>query len=166
MEHPFDQCGSAVPAVCSYSFSPTPAYFWRDRLGKSLSTVQALFSDNQNSGVLSTVLVTNAKKNSGPYRLLWRKLTPSKPKAVHLHRSYLKELHIETGEWGIFWNLVVLCRTKLCLSLGTHSYSGGWEIEETFLCSPSSSPTVLFSLLYPLVTFLFHLDIDELYQWW
>lgn len=41
---------------------PTPDYFWRDRLGKGLSTVQALFSDNQNSGVLSTVLVTNAKK--------------------------------------------------------------------------------------------------------
>lgn len=48
--------------------------------------VQELFSCNWNTGVLST-LVWSQKSNPPPYRLSWRKLTPSQPHSVHQDRK-------------------------------------------------------------------------------
>jgi len=68
-------------AVSLPNFLPLPAYSLQGeqgRVGKrgTLVTVQALFSNIQNTGVLST-LVWSEIQDTAPYGLLLRKLTPS-----------------------------------------------------------------------------------------
>lgn len=54
-EHPFAQLGSPVLAISPPNFLPTPSLLNAEER-ESLEAVQALFSNNQNLGVLSALL--------------------------------------------------------------------------------------------------------------
>lgn len=84
--------------------------FQKPSVRKSLGAMQALFRNNQNVVVLSTLFLSQIQKQHHIGH--WRKLTLSQIKYEFL-RSYT----IEIWKWGIIQNLVLMCGTKSRLLL-------------------------------------------------
>lgn len=154
-EYSFGHFGSAVPPYVSSQFLANPSL-----LGKSLEAVQAPLCNKQNTGVSSTPPLTKPQTPAS-YRLLQRKATPSPPHLAHLQSSCPRSSIAEPWEWGIVENGM-----KKPLQLVTHRHSGGWETSIIPLSCCQFSLRLIFSLLYPEVTFLCCSDIDQWFKWW